>query len=414
MAKGYNSFTGKLDYDYWKNEFSKAGDNKTKAQNVITNMMKATTKGLGVSDNDQKQVVKLLDKYIERFGEDGIERVYNTWDPSKNHINELELDDAIAYWQALAKNPQIQFSGASVPASPSGMPAQSVNTPRDYSHVPAYNFVSAEPVVTNPYLNIKPNTNSTGSGSNIVNTPTNNTTTSTATPTVAEKPRVWSNAEAAAHLGLDYDLDKTLSEYNDATNTYYDEALALQDRLRNQYINNVGITATQAAEEYLDSYKNVAQTAANKGALATNLLSMYLNNAYDMAQGDQAYVQTERALEQARQAELANNKQLANEVYNKQGTWLSSWIANKNNADVNAYKDAMDSYSSVYAANRKAIASQAADVATKYSGLINAAATNANTQSNSLANLYKLYEAAMPNKQQAANSFWYDMTGGVK
>ena len=405
MAKGYNSFTGKLDYDYWKNEFSKAGDNKTKAQNVITNMMKTTTKGPGgVSDNDQKQVVKLLDKYIERFGEDGIERVYNTWDPSKNHINALELDDAITYWQTLAKNPGINFTGGSV---------EFTEVPKT-GITPAYNFVSAEPVVTNPYLNIKPNTNSIGSGSNIVNTPTNNTTTSTVTPTVAEKPRVWSNAEAAAHLGLDYDLDKTLSEYNDATNTYYDEALALQDRLRNQYINNVGITATQAAEEYLDSYKNVAQTAANKGALATNLLSMYLNNAYDMAQGDQAYVQTERALEQARQAELANNKQLANEVYNKQGTWLSSWIANKNNSDVNAYKDAMDAYSSVYAANRKAIASQAADVATKYSGLINAAATNANTQSNSLANLYKLYEAAMPNKQQAANSFWYDMTGGVK
>lgn len=238
-------------------------------------------------------------------------------------------------------------------------------------------------------------------------------TTKTETPAVVEKPRVWTNAEAAAHLGLDYDLAKTLSEYNDATNTYYDEALDLQNNLRNRYINNVGITATQAAEDYLDSYKNVAQTAANKGALATNLLSMQLNNAYDMAQGDQAYVQTQRALEQARQAELANNKQLANEVYNKQGTWLSSWIANKNSADVTAYKDAMDAYSSIYASNRKAIASQAADVATKYSGLINAAATNANTQSNSLANLYSFYNAVYPNKKQAANSFWYDMTGGL-
>ena len=42
MAVGYNKWTGKLDYEYWSDEFLKAGTDKTKAQNVITKMMKTT------------------------------------------------------------------------------------------------------------------------------------------------------------------------------------------------------------------------------------------------------------------------------------------------------------------------------------------------------------------------------------
>lgn len=420
MAKGYNKWTGKLDYEYWSDEFLKAGTDKTKAQNVITNMMKTTTKGPGgVSNNDQKQVVKLLDKYIKLFGEDGIERVYNTWDPSKNHINELELDDAIAYWQSLAKNPQIQYSGASVPAGPSGFPAQSVNTPRDYNHVPAYNYVSAEPVVTNPYLDTKPN--STGSGGGV--TPEQITQIVDQVISnyydnhkyVAPEPEpVMSAQEVADLLKIDYNLDNISKDYANATNKYYDDLLAEHSANTNQMVRNSYQYLNQLTDAYANSYANAAPTAAGKAARAANMLSMQLNAANTVSDSVNGMDQTARLLEKERTKELDSGALLAEQYYNTLGTQLSTAAANKNYADVQNYVAEKKALSDVYAADRAYASGLANAAAAKYAGLANASATSAASSGNSnlLSQLYSLYlQVSGGNKTTAANKFASDVLG---
>lgn len=417
MAKGYNKWTGKLDYEYWADEFLKAGDDKTKAQTVISDMMRATTKGPGgVSNNDQKQVVKLLDKYIKTFGEDGIERVYNTWDPSKNHINELELDDAIAYWQSLAKNPQIQYSGASVPAYTSGLPAQSIDTPKDYSDV------NTAPVVTNPNTNINTKSNATVSGGGGV-TPEQITQIVDQVISkyydnnkyVAPEPEpVMTAQEVADLLKIDYNLNNISKEYSDATNKYYDDLLAEHSANTNQMVRNSYQYLNQLTDAYANSYANAAPTAAGKAARAANMLSMQLNAANTVADSVNGMNQTARLLEKERNKELASGALLAEQYYNTLGTQLSTAAAKKNYADVQSYVAQKKALSDVYAADRTYASGLANAAAAKYTGLVNASATTAaSSGNNSLLNqLYSLYlQTAGGNKTTAANKFASDVLG---
>ena len=417
MAVGYNKWTGKLDYEYWSDEFLKAGTDKTKAQKVITNMMKATTKGPGgVSNNDQRQVVKLLDKYVRIFGEDGIERVYNVWDPSKNHINSLELNDAINYWQALAKNPKINFTGASVELTKT--PIGGV-TP-DYSGKSA----TANPVTPNVNTDKKPNTvTNTGSGGGGSVTPAQITQIVDQAISkyynnnqyVEPKPEpVMSAQEVADLLNIDYNLNNISKEYAYSTNKYYDDLLAEHNANTNKMVRNSYQYLNQLADAYENSYANAAPTAAGKAARAANMLSMQLNAANTVADSVNGMDQTARLLEKERNKELASGALLAEQYYNTLGTRLSTASANKNYADVQSYVAQKKALSDVYAADRAYASGLANAAAAKYAGLANAAATTATGSGTSslLNQLYDLYlQTTGGNKTTAANKFASDVLG---
>lgn len=197
-----------------------------------------------------------------------------------------------------------------------------------------------------------------------------------------EHPKVYSAQELADIYGIDYNEQNILNDYNKATNEYYDNAVAEQDALRTQYARNNAQYLNQVTDSYLDSYKNAAPTAVGKGSLAANALTTELNAGSTNATNDYGMAQSINTLEEARKAELANNPNLARQYYNQIGTYLSGLSADLNASDVQQYVDQLNAYSTMYAADRSYQGYLAQAAASKYSGLANAAQSNAYNSAN--------------------------------
>lgn len=191
------------------------------------------------------------------------------------------------------------------------------------------------------------------------------------------KPKVYTADEAAEILGIDYNEQNILNDYNEKTNAFYDEAVGLQDQLRNDVIKNNANYLQSITDAYMDSNKYTAPTATNRAIQAANLMNTNMSAATTNSANDYGFQQTIQNLEASRRAELEKNPQLAREYYNQIGTALSGWSADQNASATKQYVDSLDAYSQMYAANRATQADMAYANAAKYSGLANAAMNNA-------------------------------------
>lgn len=225
---------------------------------------------------------------------------------------------------------------------------------------------------------------------------------------LAELKRPRSAKELAEIYGLteQYNEENILKDYNEATNQYYDTAVAEQNKLRTNYARNNATYVDRVADAYLDSYKNSAPTAVGRGTRAANTLSTLLQAEQNNASNDYGMMQSVNNLEEARKAELAANPDLARQYYNSIGTYLSTLSATLNQSDVKQYVDSLDAYSAKYAADRSYQSYLAQANAAKYAGLANAASTNASSaaSNNAWQQLYNYYMATNGGNSQIADS----------
>lgn len=213
----------------------------------------------------------------------------------------------------------------------------------------------------------------------------------------------------ADKIGLDYDLDAILKEYNDATNTFYGELNANTELLRNNYIRNTGLYNENLINNYLDSYKNSAKTTTNKRASAASALAMLINQnnqnnlmEYDTANSIEANKVSQRK-------ELAQNPYLAEDYYNSVGTYLSGIEGLANVEDVQDYVNKLNAYSTKYTSYKNAASTRYLANAEKFAGLANAAKTAASSTadsyaSNKLQQTYDFYKALSGSNVKAANA----------
>ena len=248
---------------------------------------------------------------------------------------------------------------------------------------------------------------STRAPSSNTNTNANTTTTTTKTETPVEKP-VYEGAEAVAKRhNIDYNLANILADYDQRTNDYYDAATAEYEGDRTRYVQASNNYANRIMEEYLDSYANAAATASGRGSQAASALITDLNTQAEVAANDLGMLQTVNNLNEARKAELVNNKFLAEQYYNNLGTYLSQVSTSQYGADVNKYVKAMDAYAQHYAADRALAESEARAASVKYAGLANANLYKSQNASSTAAwqRLYNYYLTRYNgNEQMAANA----------
>lgn len=228
-----------------------------------------------------------------------------------------------------------------------------------------------------------------------------------------EHPKVWSAQELADFYGMSdiYNEDYWLKDYNKKTNDYYNAAIETQRDLRDDYAANNADQYRRMVGDYVDAYKNTAQTSNTRGTVAANTLSTMLGSGQNYAEDDYNLLQTENYLEEMRKADLANNPWLARQQYNNIGTYLSSLSAQKNASDVKQYVDTLDAYGQMYAADRAAQGLANQGIASKYNGLAQAQAVNAQTAAQSYATQnqwlknYNYYMNITGRKDQDASSY---------
>ena len=181
-------------------------------------------------------------------------------------------------------------------------------------------------------------------------------------------PKVWTADELAKHLGVEdlYNYDRILQMYNDATDKYYTDALAEQNKInKNAEISNASY-ANRLLSNYINSYKNAAPTAVGKGTLAANALNSLLGA--DQANEEAASNLNDilNSYKEKWDYERANNEVLAREKYNDMGTWLLNQGTNINTADVQNYINALNAYDTAYSGIRNAQNNLASTAAATY------------------------------------------------
>ena len=224
-----------------------------------------------------------------------------------------------------------------------------------------------------------------------------------------KNPPVYSANEIADIYDVDYNYDNILKDYNAATDKYYQDFLNYQDSVRSDALRNNLQYNNNIMRNYLDTYNNAAPTASNKGILAANMLRTQLGNNDTMAQLDSELLDQRKLIQEAYEAELANNPNLATQHYNNLGLWLSDIGVNLNESDVKQYVDQLDALSQMYAAGRSLDSYLAQAEATKYSGLLNASIANAQTDAINSAwyNTYNYFlKTNGGNSQQAWTQLW--------
>jgi len=213
-----------------------------------------------------------------------------------------------------------------------------------------------------------------------------------------QKPEPKSAAEIARIHNIDYNLDNILADYNNTTNQYYDAAIAEQNQLRDTFNRDNAYYVNSLLQDYYDSYRNQAATAINKGNLAANMLATNLAANDTNSATDLGMLQSINQLDEARKAELLQNRVEAENYYNNLGKTLAGFSTDYYNSDINSYIGAIEKYSQMYSANRILARAQAEAAAQRYSGLANAAVSNANAaatryNSNYYKKLYDYYNA---------------------
>lgn len=356
MAKGVK-FGGKIDTAYWEGRI-----NKTKsifdAHDVLYELLSASTSGsfnIGVSDKDQTNIMNLVNKLGAKYNVD-VTGIANIWDPSKNHINSLEISRA----RESAMN---AWDRAAAKAKPSS--GSSTSNTNGATSGAVTNGVAGG--ATSP---------SSGAGGNYNYAPNSGITSAV---DKLEKPKVWTAAELAELYGItdQYNYENILKQYNEATNKYYDDSIATQteynddaNRMNTTYANNL-------IKKYLDSYSTQAPTAVGRGVQAANALANSLNA--DLAAGEAATSLNNivNDYQERRKSELENNPLNARTDYNSIGSWLLTQGANMNASVVQQYIDTLNSYATKYAADRNAQATLANAAATAYQNNAQAALATA-------------------------------------
>ena len=223
------------------------------------------------------------------------------------------------------------------------------------------------------------------------------------------KPKYYTADELAEMHGVQdlYNEQKWLDDYNAATNKYYDEAVATQQDLRNDYAINNGQYLDKTLESYMQSYANQAPTATAKGATAANALSTMLGAGQTYSNDDYSMLQTENLLEEQRKAELANNPNLARQQYNNIGMLLSQLGTDYYSSAVKEYVNQLDAYGNMYANNRAAESLATSGTAAKYNGLLQAAQNKASgvaASRNNFQDLWNFYYNTSGKNSKAADS----------
>lgn len=421
---GFKNALGALDHSYWNNKVKNAS-NLQEALSMLDVLM-SDAGWLGVSDNDQRTVTKIIKQIGDQYNLD-VSGAVKIWDPdakNKNSINSLSLNSAIQGTQHWIKQvsdsnylntPEGQFnaSGASVPG---------VGDANGAGTKAAKDTINKN----NPKTNTQTNSGNYGSGGGgggytVINNP-NALTKDDLNDFSAQlkeyfeslketKPEPKSAAEIARIHSIDYNLDNILADYNNATNEYYDNAIKEQNALRNTFNKDNAFYVNDLMKDYYDSYQNQAATAINKGNLAANMLATNLAANDTNSATDLGMLQSINQLDEARKAELLQNKVEAENYYNNLGKTLAGFSTDYYNSDINSYIGAIEKYGQMYSANRLLARAQAEAAATKYSGLAQAAVSNANAvasryNNNYYQQLYDYYNATGdPNPARTVQSY---------
>jgi len=220
-----------------------------------------------------------------------------------------------------------------------------------------------------------------------------------------EHPKVWTADELAELYGVQdqYNYDKILQMYNDATNKYYTDAIASQIGANMDAERSNASYGEALLKSYLSGYNNAAPTAVGRGTLAANALSTMLGADKANEEASSNLNSIVNSYREAWNNEIANNKTTARDQYNTVGTWLLNQGAKMNTADVQNYINTLNAYDTAYSGIRNAQNNLASTAAAAYQNNANAAlARNQYDQANAMAKYYKAYYGTENNAWQKA------------
>jgi len=233
-----------------------------------------------------------------------------------------------------------------------------------------------------------------------------------------QKPKVWTAKELAKKFNISdkYNMQYWLKTYNDATNKYYKDAIAEQEKINQDAELSNSLYAGTLLKNYLNGYLNAAPTAVGRGTIAANALNSMLGA--DKA-NEEAATNLASIIESYREkwnAEKEQNKVLARERYNDIGKWLLERGVNVNTAEVQNYINTMNAYDTAYSGIRNAQNNLASTAAAAYQNNVNAAlaANSASASSSSddfLRRAYQMYYSGERDPwQQAYNNVNKDVS----
>lgn len=208
------------------------------------------------------------------------------------------------------------------------------------------------------------------------------------------KPKVWTADELAELYGVkdQYDYDKILKMYNDATDQYYTDATNEQLRTNRDAERSNASYADSLLKTYLSGYNNAAPTAVGKGTLAANALSTMLGADKANEEASSNLNSIINSYKEAWDNEHAQNKTTARKQYNTVGEWLLNKGANLNSADVQNYINTLNAYDTEYSGLRNAQNNLASTAAATYQNNANAALSkNQYNAANAMAKYYQAY-----------------------
>lgn len=208
------------------------------------------------------------------------------------------------------------------------------------------------------------------------------------------KPKVWTADELAELYGVkdQYDYDKILKMYNDATDQYYTDATNEQLNTNRDAERSNASYADSLLKAYLSGYNNAAPTAVGKGTLAANALSTMLGADKANEEASSNLNSIINSYKEAWDNERAQNKTTARKQYNTVGEWLLNKGANLNSADVQNYINTLNAYDTEYSGLRNAQNNLASTAAASYQNNANAALSkNQYNAANAMAKYYQAY-----------------------
>ncbi len=203
-----------------------------------------------------------------------------------------------------------------------------------------------------------------------------------------QTPKKYTADDLAKLYGVEdqYDYNKILDMYNNATNTYYDSAEKTQAGINADANMSNAAYANNLIQRYLSGYNNAAPTAVGKGVIGANALSSLFGADETAGATATSLNDLINSYGEARKAELSNNPVTARTQYNTVGEWLLGKGAALNTADVQQYVDNLNSVATKYAANRNAQVTEANAATTAYQNNAQAALAN-NTANNAVKDL---------------------------
>lgn len=395
MAKGVK-LGGGIDTKYWEKAVNNAKTN-TDARQVLYDLFNAATAGIfniGITDNDQKNIMSIVNKLGKKFDVD-VTGIASIWDPSKNHLSGGDQDKArnqgLTAWDNAVKNkkPSTTTKSKAEAFYESGKQGP---VPEDWYTTDTKGNKIADTrkkTTTNTSTTKAPSTSGGSKSSKSYGSSGGSKGTDKYYDNIIKNlqneidalknPKVWTADELAEHYGVtdQYNYDNILKMYNDATNQYYDDAVAEQTKI-NEDSNLANTTyANNLIREYINSYANQAPTAVRKGTVAANALATGINANQSLSDTATQLNNLVTNYQQAREAELAANPTNARSDYNNMGSWLLSKGAEVNKTEVQKYIDDLNAYNIRYTAARQAQSQLANARQQAYQSNLQAALANA-------------------------------------